>query len=297
MKSSDEENHLMPFIHKLVDPSAVGFRPKCNRYLFMICCSLMFDEQKDLASSIKKLHQDANKKKKEDNGDGIPLNMSVALNPDKIPFSTSNSEWENINHWEKRLKLINDSAKMVAKLNLKVPIAKTKEAKEIKEPRNCSIHPKDCPNQEVQQKIGQNLDNQFKFLLYLAERYQMVTTCDKERINLWLQALCKIDTNACVEMKGIRNDYAMLIVGYLMNNELKGPFEDNPIHCLPPLTQAIATQISKQQTAPKKNKKADPSKVPLNPASETVEAFMNQVPKILEGAFVLLSINGSMFNQ
>ena len=217
---------------------------------------------------------------------GIPLTLSSAVPVEKILFENASLEWEKFKFWEDRLRIIMDAEKLV--LTSKIPSSKAKVV------HNCSIHTSDCPKEEVQKKVGQCLDNQFAFLLYLGETYQQVTTCEKERTNLWLQALCKIDKDACVEMKGIRNDYIMLMIGYLMNNELKGPFEDLPSGILQPLTQAIATYIAKRKSNSNKGNKG---KVPLNPVSETVEAFMNQVPKIVEGAFALLSINGSMFNK
>lgn len=76
-----------------------------------------------------------------------------------------------------------------------------------------------------------------------------------------------------------------------MNKELKGPFEDLPTERLQPLTQAIATYIEKR----KKDGSGEKEDVPLNPVSDTVEAFMNTVPKIEEGAFAFLSLSGNLF--
>ena len=269
----------------------------------MICSALLTGNSSKFLSSTRSAHLNADKKgkvarvrglttptvaekPKVADANGIPLTLSSAVELDKILFESTSSEWEKFKFWEDRLRIIGDAEKLV--LTSKVQSTKPKVV------HNCSIHTSDCPKEEVQKKIGQCLDNQFAFLLYLGETYQQVTTCEKERTNLWLQALCKIDKDACVEMKGIRNDYIMLMIGYLMNNELKGPFEDLPTGCLQPLTQAIATYIAKRKSDPSKGNKG---KVPLNPVSETVEAFMNQVPKIVEGAFALLSINGSMFNK
>jgi hypothetical protein len=297
----DSVEVLLAFIHKLVGLEAIQFRAKCNQYLFMICCSFMYGNHDKLKTLIESLHKEGQKKKKSANkrgetpapktkihdDDGMPLSISVALEPEKLPLKKEIMEWENANFWENRLKIMIETNRMVT--NLRIPVTS-------RDTRKCSIHPKNCPDQDVQKKIGECLDNQFKYLLYLCETYQAATSCDKEQINLWMTALCKIENSACLEMKGIRNDYAMLMAGYLTNNELKGPFEDMPTSCLPPLTQAIATQISKRKGAQKKTEQAN-YRVPLNPASETVEAFMNQVPKIHEGAFALLSINGSLFNQ
>jgi hypothetical protein len=294
-----EENKekLIRWIHRLVDPlPGKDFQVKRNRYLFMICCSLMTENSSQFLTSTA-AHSKANKKKKvrviratDDkqmiaDTNGIPT-LTLALDINEIAIETAHSEWEKLKCWENRLKVMNDVEEIGLNSN-----ARNVKKKNV---QKCSIHINDCPKEEVQKKIGQSLDNKFKFLLYIAETYQNVTTCEKERTNMWLHALSKIGENACVEMKGIRNDYIMLMIGYLMNNELKGPFEDLPSSCLQPLTQAIATYISKRKN---EQHKTDQTRVPLNPASETIEAFMNHVPKIVEGAFALLSINGSMFNQ
>lgn len=142
------------------------------------------------------------------------------------------------------------------------------------------------------------MDKQFEYLLAMAESYKELLRSDDisgdkvNRVNLWLQALSRIDKSACVHMKGIRNDYIMVLVGYLVNGELKGPFEDIPTEHLQPLTQAIATYIAKRALKDDLMEK----QVPLNPASDTIENFMNECPNVEEGAFALLALSGNIFN-
>lgn len=164
----------------------------------------------------------------------------------------------------------------------------------------CSIHGPDgeCPKDMANNKIGDCLDKQFEYLLAMAESYKELLRSDDviddkvNRVNLWLQALSRIDKTACVYMKGIRNDYVMVLVGYLVNGELKGPFEDIPTQNLQPLTQAIATYIAKRAL---KDDVTD-KQVPLNPASDTIENFMNECPSVEEGAFALLALSGNILN-
>lgn len=219
------------------------------------------------------------------NAQGIPVSIASALNPLSFDAIESFPEWIREKCWEIRIQANNDADKLAAK-NPKFRLLRQIDT------RKCSIHPNACPVDDVNKRIGNCLDNQFNFLLTLAESYQQVMIDEKEKINLWLQALARVDRDACVEMKGIRNDYVMLLVGYLINLELKGPFEELPTGCLQPLSQAIATYLSKR-----KNEPLDQGSTPLNPVSDTVEAFMNKVPKIDEGAFALLSISGNMFSK
>ena len=164
----------------------------------------------------------------------------------------------------------------------------------------CSIHmvnDGECPKDLINSKIGDCLDKQFEYLLAMAESYKELLRRDDgggekiNRVNLWLQALSRVNKTACAHMKGIRNDYIMVLVGYLVNGELKGPFEDLPTENLQPLTQAIATYIAKRAL-----KDDDDKKVPLNPASDTIENFMNECPSVEEGAFALLALSGNLFN-
>ncbi len=199
------------------------------------------------------------------------------------------AEWQYNDCWNARLKNAKDADKAMMKSS-KVRIHGQKSV------NKCSIHGPDgeCPAEKALQKVGKCLDAQFEYLLAMAESYKELlnteVNADKaQRVNLWLQEMSKIDRNSCTHMKGIRNDYAMVLVGYLANGELKGPFEDHPPGILQPLTQAIATFLEKRAMKMEGNS-------PLNPASDTIENFLCEVPSVEEGAFALLSISGNLFN-
>lgn len=267
----------------------------------MICTSLMTGSHLEFMKMVGGKHIKADAKKKPikvagmptaqkpdpiADAHGIPVSIAKALDPKSFEAIDTFPEWEREKCWEVRLQTIQDAQKIALK-DSKIRI----QAKKIE--RNCSVHDTEvCPQDDVDKKIGKCLDNQFMYLLTLGESYQLLMQNEKEIINQWLQALAKVDKTSCVQMKGIRNDYMMLLVGYLVNNELRGPFEDLPTERLPPLTQAIATYIAKRKLEGKPPTKEG---VPLNPVSDTVEAFMNHVPKIEEGAFAFLSLSGNLF--
>jgi Domain of unknown function (DUF4485) len=295
----------MRWIHLLVDPSTQGIehRVKRNRYLFMIVVAVLTSNHVEFVKFVGGKHIKADAKKKPvkvaggkwtpdvpqniADADGIPFSIAQALGPEGFEIQTTRSEWEHVMSWETRLRTQEDATKlMIRSARTGGGISKDDEL--------CLIHGVDpCPQNPVDKRIGECLDNQFRYLLYLCEQFQALMATQTEKVNLWLQTLARVDQNACVQMKGIRNDYASLLVGYLFHKELKGPFEDMPAASkrLPPLTTAIATYLAKRSKAPKAGE------VPLSPVDETVEAFMNGVPKVEEGAFAFLSLSGNIFNK
>lgn len=304
-ETQQSRERLMRWIHLLVDPLTsaqdVETRAKRNRFLFMICSSLLTGNVVEFMRIVGGYHLSADKKRKPvkvsgtkiaqkaeafADAQGIPISIAKALNPSSFEAVHSYPEWEREKCWDVRLQTIHDAE------NIALKDAKARLLMKKKPENKCSVHTGDeCPQDDVLAKVGSCLDNQFAFLLTLAESYQQLM--DDEKINLWLQALSKIDKTSCVQMKGIRNDYMTLLIGYLVNSELKGPFEDFPSERLQPLIEAVATYIAKRKPEAKDQKTR--GKPPLNPASDTVEAFMNHVPKIEEGAFAFLSLSGSLF--
>lgn len=218
---------------------------------------------------------------------GVPLSIAKAIDP--ATFNVSGNfvpEWEHEKYWEIRLQAIKD-AEIVVKTNKRVKVNE-----KVKVENKCAVHKDEvCPLSKVDEKVGRCLDNQFSFLLTMCEYYQLKMPTDNDKINKWLSALAKIDQASCVKMKSIRNDYTMLLVGYLYNKELKGPFEDLPTEILQPLTRAVGNFLGKRDV-----KETPREAVPLNPASDTVEEFMNSVPRIEEGAFAFLSLSGNLFH-
>lgn len=272
-------------------------RVKRNRYFFMLCVAVLTSNHADFVKFVgaKLLEPSKDKKSRKTatpaeqvkiaEADGTPKSIQLALDPVSFVRVAKKSEWERENVWEVRLKTVRDAAALALK-DRKSRIAK--KADDLP----CLIHDASpCPQTQSDKLIGECLDNQFMYLLYLCESFQVLMTSEKEKTNLWLTALAKVDKEACVQMKGVRNDYASLLVGYLFHKELKGPFEDHPQSRLPPLTDAIATYLTKRNKEPKAGQ------IPLSPVSDTVEAFMNGMPKIEEGAFAFLSLSGNIFNQ
>ncbi|XP_058458620.1 uncharacterized protein LOC131435104 [Malaya genurostris] len=104
--------------------------------------------------------------------------------------------------------------------------------------RKCQSHAKQCSGGKDAR--GTFLDRQFEFFLYLARTYlQSMNAYPKLRVACrWIEALSQIDHNCCIRAKGIRNDYALALVGYLLQHQMVGPFRTLPIHPLEPLMDA-----------------------------------------------------------
>lgn len=218
---------------------------------------------------------------KKSDAHGIPKTILSAIDPVEFEKTEATPDWEKAKNWEMRLETMQDASKVA----LKEPKLKA-HLKKIE--NTCTIHEEKCSQDPVEIKVGTCLDNQFRYLLSVAESHPI---SENENSHLWLQKLSSIDKKACPQMKGIRNDYMMLLGGYLNNRQLKGPFEDLPTEKLQPLTQATAIYIAKRKND-KKDK--DTKEIPLNPFSDIVETFMSEMPKIEEGAFAFLSLSGNL---
>jgi hypothetical protein len=242
---------------------------------------------------------------------GIPLLFENIVVTSSIKVPSLTFEWSDRQYWEIRLESIKNlelikkqeeesknppaKEKPGSKINKKAAANAAAAAPTRYNPRNlqCSYHRDNkCPYEEPQNKLGKCLDNQFKYLITLASECPAAT---KPRIAVWLDALSSIDDTSCVIMKSIRNDYMMLLLGYVFHDEIKGPFEMPPVEPLEPLGDLIASYNSNQAVV--HDKKSAPKRLPLNPVGDTIEAFMNTVPRIEEGAFALLSITGNFFDQ
>jgi Domain of unknown function (DUF4485) len=313
-----QREKLAKWIHMLVNPlntaQPIELREKRNLYLFIISWGLMTGTVTEFMNIARIQHLKVDKPKKSKfhrvagmkgqmapdkppiaDEHGMPFNLKDAIAPLKLVKAEDvmfRAEWENAAYWTIRLQNLRDAEKALIKSSKHRVAATTKKVD-----NKCTVHgPNDeCPKDLIDNKIGKCLDKQFEYLLALGEMYKewfMYNRNKSHRINLWLQALAAIDSTFCAHMKGIRNDYMMLLAGYLCHAELKGPFEDMPGDRLHPLSQAIATYLGKRQIQSDEN-----SKVPLNPASDTIESFMNNVPLIEEGAFALLSLSGNLFSS
>lgn len=305
--TSADRTKLERWIHLLVNPigssTADPNRIKRNLYLFMICTSLMTGTYKSFLSVTRKAHDKKQRKYRSTmkvrglqvapsidkiiDDFGVPLSLEMALEPsifNEIDV-VHGARWLRRQEWEVRRTADEDVRKARTK------IKKFRQTKE----KLCSVHEndEDCKKDRVKEKIGNCLDAQFNYLLTLATEYPAST---HSNIVLWLNALCRIGKDSCVYMKSIRNDHIMLLVGYLLYDEVKGPFELYPTQPLEPLNDTIASFITRKD-AEKETKSTKSNAPPLNPVSDTIEAFMNSVPRIDEGAFALLTISGNFFNQ
>lgn len=107
-------------------------------------------------------------------------------------------------------------------------------------------------------------------------------SADKIRAAKWIQRLCLIDTEACAIAKGVRNDYMMVLVGYLTNRCLIGPFQEFPMEKLIPLPE-IAKMYAKE---------GQPVTDPNHPRTAQ---FFQDMPTPAEGAFALIACTGDLY--
>lgn len=107
-------------------------------------------------------------------------------------------------------------------------------------------------------------------------------SADKIRAAKWIQRLCLIDTESCAIAKGVRNDYTMVLVGYLTNRCLIGPFQEFPMEKLIPLPE-IAKMYAKE---------GQPVTDPNHPRTAQ---FFQDMPTPAEGAFALIACTGDLY--
>lgn len=326
--TSPDRKKLERWIHLLVNPigssaavpaaaAATAAAPDPNRvkrnlYLFMLCTGLMTGTYKSFLSVSRKAHDMKQKKfhptrrvrglgAAPSNASiidelGVPKSLELALEPSTFAVGSAvEAQWQCRHEWDVR----RAADEEVRKARLKIKNFRLQQKPAAVKAKLCSVHTNDvdCPKDQVKEKIGKCLDAQFNYLLTLAANYPAST---HSTFVLWLNALSRIGKDACVNMKSIRNDHIMLLVGYLLYGEVKGPFEVNPREPLEPLHDTIASYITKKTATVDSKKKPTTTRSnapPLNPVSDTIEAFMNTVPRIDEGAFALLTISGNFFNQ
>lgn len=306
LMNEERRNEFITWIHLLVNPLIISsqdeaIRVKRNRYLFLMVISMLNNEHDHFLRKISKAHKKVDLPKKPvkvagmkmsaprdapekiSNEKGIPNTIQSALSPTNVLTSHNpNPEWERQRTWDDFLASSNkvDSKK-----------SKRRNCKAVKFEQKCIFHHMNkCDITPVDQKIGYSLDLQFEFIIDLARNAAMALANSMQQTTAWMKALCEIDKTFCTGMKGIRNDYACLLIGYMTNNQLEGPFEDAPTRPLCPLHEAAMKYAERRPAG------LDPSQVPLNPVSDTVESFMNECPLIDEGAFAFLSLSGSMFS-
>lgn len=295
---------------------------KRNQYLFMIMASLITGTHVNFLNVVKKAHEkEFTTKQKRDFRRKTPAPTENAKNLDEfgIPFvftdvldpkvkitvaEVTSLEWYERDEWNSRVQSLNnlDVAKLIAEEDAKPKPKKGIKPAPVKPKKpipKCSYHKEIsdnkkelCPNDPINKKLGECLDFQFNYLLTLAAE---LPAASHPKIAIWLDTLSRtaVADDACAVMKSIRNDHIALLLGYMFHDEIKGPFELEPVSPLEPIGNTIATYAANERNQQKSAAKS----LPLNPVSDTIEAFMDTVPRIEEGAFALLSITGNFFNQ
>ncbi|XP_022170569.1 uncharacterized protein LOC111033920 [Myzus persicae] len=283
-KEKDKEK-VIPWIRKLyaAEYATEFFKIKRNRYLFNMILSILNDEMYGVFKSIPPIG---------------PLKSPESFTIPTIPMAT----WEVDNMWEEMLKDegINPS---ICSIHDKCPEEEEEEeddedTEEVIDTTNMSVADKDIlaedgnvKKESVKTKKNKKalfsslLDWEFQYLLHIARPYAalMTTVQDKTRVAKWLQKLCGVRMDiACSQMKGVRNDYMMALLGYLYDLRLTGPFEhpppDGPLENLGNAMEKI---------------KAD---YPLTvPTQSDVNEFLSDQPKPADGgAFCYIAISGDL---
>lgn len=132
--------------------------------------------------------------------------------------------------------------------------------------------------------LFQILEQEFQMYLFMARPYaaMLPNANDRTRVAAWLQILCSIHGDKhCSSMKAIRNDYMMLLLGYLQDLRASGPFEDYPSwKTLDPLVEAV---------------KSSNRETPItDPTGPHVNEFLMDQPMPEDGAFCYIALTGDL---
>ncbi|KAK2587160.1 hypothetical protein KPH14_002913 [Odynerus spinipes] len=91
----------------------------------------------------------------------------------------------------------------------------------------CSFHDENSFCEADSFEMDEQLDNEFWFLLYQIRPYAALIPSPNARtiVTAWIQTLCRLSSNKCSKMKGLRNDYAYALYGQAaMKHPLTSPF-------------------------------------------------------------------------
>ncbi|EDS27874.1 conserved hypothetical protein [Culex quinquefasciatus] len=250
MRVEEEKELANRWLTKLAEPTLAvkNLRDKRNRFLMMLCISLY-------SGHIQ-----------------TPFNMTP---PAKLPEIATIKRprfdppaWHGIEaDWKEHLGLLAEMGK-----KLKLPAV-----------RKCQAHAKQCSGGKDAR--GNFLDRQFEFFLYNARSYlRSLNAYPKLRVACrWLEALCQVDRNCCARAKGIRNDYMMALMSYLLHHQLTGPFRGLPEYPLESLQEAAKKAAEGQ---------------PLNRATGgDGHGILNQFPIPEEGAFAFISMSSGLVKK
>lgn len=148
----------------------------------------------------------------------------------------------------------------------------------------CTVHKGPCPIDPEDEQIGGVLDRHFQFFLHLAHSHvgKLAQAMYRLRATLWLQSLCCIPFNSCAQMKGIRNDYMMLLLGYIESGLLLGPFQQFPPE------QLVSLQEAAEQMPDDGSDYASNSRI---------DEMLRQLPRPECGAIAFLGISADLCKE
>ncbi|XP_055631312.1 uncharacterized protein LOC129771571 [Toxorhynchites rutilus septentrionalis] len=247
LHNPDEQEHANRWLTRLTDLSlnVKNLRDKRNRFLMMLCLCLFTGHVQTPFDSPP------------------PAKLPELSTMKKPKFSPA--EWHTAaGEWKEHLALMNELLK-----KLKLPA-----------PRKCSVHPKLCSGGKDAR--GTFLDRQFEFFLHLARSYlRSLNTYPDSRIACrWIEALSQIDQNCCIRTKGIRNDYMLFLMGYLLQHRLLGPFCRLPVLPLEELMDG-ARKAAESEPLIKVN----------TPEVNREHDFLKHFPLPEEGVFAFISLS------
>ncbi|XP_058829024.1 uncharacterized protein LOC131688636 [Topomyia yanbarensis] len=241
------------WLTKLCEPflNVKTLRDKRNRYLQMLCIGSLAGETQ------------------------VPFNEPPPVQIPEIaaikkPMLRAPAWHESAAEWKEHLALL---AELGTKL--KIPAI-----------RKCQTHAKQCSGGKDAR--GTFLDRQFEFFLFLSRSYlrSMKSYPELRLACRWVEALSQIDQKCCIRAKGIRNDYALALMGYLLHHQMVGPFRSMPVHPLEPLLDA-ARKVADNTPMTRiddfgLNEKGD---------------FLSNFPLPEEGAFAFISLSSALMQK
>ncbi|KAI4491207.1 hypothetical protein M0802_010303 [Mischocyttarus mexicanus] len=147
----------------------------------------------------------------------------------------------------------------------------------------CSFHDENSFCEQDSFEMDEQMDNEFWFLLYQIRPYAALIPSPNARtiVTAWIQTLCRLSCNKCSKMKGLRNDYAYALYGYVRDLRIAGPFQDYP-----PMNYLNSLPEAARQAA---------KKYPLtSPFSQEADSFIMDQPTTEEGAFCYIAVTGDV---
>ncbi|XP_043489335.1 uncharacterized protein LOC122515906 [Polistes fuscatus] len=147
----------------------------------------------------------------------------------------------------------------------------------------CSFHDENSFCEQDTFEMDEQMDNEFWFLLYQIRPYAASIPSPNARtiVTAWIQTLCRLSCNKCSKMKGLRNDYAYALYGYVRDLRIAGPFQDYP-----PMKYLDSLPEAARRAA---------KKYPLtSPFSQEADSFIMEQPTTEEGAFCYIAVTGDV---